>query len=136
MSNDKDIKAIINKPSAIEEDFLKEFSRGFYQKITDINSFNTFEYTLSGWIKWIKNINKNTKPILELMQDHKENEILFSSIIGFFYQYGISCNVNKNKALELYLLAVNNEKSLNQNFTNLHLLEGNDDKFDTLQNIN
>src|SRR5436190_20485633 len=100
-SNDKDIK-VFHKPATDDEDFLKEFSRDFYQKIVDINDFNKFEYTLNRWI-----IDKNTKPtILELMQNHEENEILFSSIIGFFYQYGINCDVDKNRALELYLLAI------------------------------
>ena len=60
-SNDKDIK-VIHKP-ATDEDFLKEFSRDFYQKIIDINDFNKFEYTCT-LIGWIKNIDKNTKPIL------------------------------------------------------------------------
>ena len=31
--------------------------------------------------------------------------------IGFFYQFGISCDVDRNKALELYLLAENNGKN-------------------------
>ena len=56
-----------------------------------------------------KSTSKNIKLILELMENH-ETESWFSSIIGFFYQFGISCNVDWNKALELYLLAVNSGK--------------------------
>src|SRR5437762_3818122 len=94
-----------------DENFLREFSREFYQKIINIGDFNVFENTLS---KWINDINKSTKTILELMQ---KNELLFSSIIGFFYQYGIGCDIDKNKSLKLYLLAVNhNEESSNQKF--------------------
>src|SRR4051812_19017296 len=87
-----------------DENFLKEFSRDFFQKLIDTNNFNTFENTQSEWIKKIEN--KNTRSILKLMQNHKENDLWFSSIIGFFYQYGIGCDIDKDKALESYLLAV------------------------------
>src|SRR4051794_501905 len=117
--------------SKSDENFLRDFSRNFYQKIIEINDFNVFESTLS---EWIKDNNKNTRTILELMQ---KNEFLFSSIIGFFYQYGIDCNVDKDKSYKLYLLAVNNnEESSNQKFTNLHLLDKGGDEFDRMQNIN
>ncbi|CAB4398220.1 unnamed protein product [Rhizophagus irregularis] len=121
-----------------DDDFLKKFLRNFYQKITEIDDYNiTFENTL---IKWINNMidkNDDTKTILELMQNHKESKLWFSSIIGFFYQYGIDCIIDKNKALELYLLAVSNNNNNNNKETiiiNLHLLE---EEFDNiLQNIN
>jgi len=91
-----------------DENFLKEFLRDFYQKIINTDDFiNKVENVLS---EWIRNIDKNTKSILELMENHEKNEFWFISIIGFFYQYGIGCDVDKNKALELYLLAVSNEK--------------------------
>ena len=58
--------------------------------------------------------------------------------MDFFYQLGVDCDVDKSKALELYLLAINNDdcEFLNQNFAHLHLLEANDNEFDTLQSIN
>ena len=58
-----------------------------------------------------------------MMQNHKESELWFSSIIGFFFQYGIGCtvcDVDENKALESYLSAIDNEEILDQN---LYLLE-------------
>ncbi|CAB4481150.1 unnamed protein product [Rhizophagus irregularis] len=114
---------------------LKDFLKDFYQKIIDTNNYPfTFENIL---IEWIKNIDKNTNLILKLMQNHKESKLWFSSIIGFFYQYGIGCIIDKNKALEFYLLAINNKENniIYQNFTNLCSLE---DEFDDniLQNIN
>src|SRR5688572_13570121 len=112
--------------------FLKKFSRDFHQKIISTNDFKPFEDTL---YECINNI-YNTETILELMQNHKESEFWFSGIIGFFYQYGIGCDIDENKALESYLLAVNNERTLNQKFSNLYLLEENDDEFYILQNIN
>ncbi|PKC15095.1 hypothetical protein RhiirA5_370929 [Rhizophagus irregularis] len=116
-----------------DENFLKEFLRGFYQKIIDIDDYHiTFENTLS---EWIKNITKDTKTILELMQNHEKCELWFSGILGFFYQCGISCDhVDKTKALELYLLAVSNKEALCQkSTTKLHLLEENNDKFASIK---
>ncbi|RIA92257.1 hypothetical protein C1645_820941 [Glomus cerebriforme] len=116
--NIKDTKNIHETVS--DENFLKVsiFSKEFYEKIINTDDFNTFEHTL---IKWIMSIYENNKIIFEFMKNHEENEFLFSSIIGFFYQYGIGgYDFNKNKSLELYLLAINNEKSLNQKFTNLY----------------
>ena len=46
----------------VDENFLKKFSRDFYQKIIETNDYNTFEYTIS---EWIKSINKDTELILE-----------------------------------------------------------------------
>src|ERR1051326_1938977 len=89
------------------EDFLKEFSIEFYQKITDMEDFNTIENTL---IEWIKNSNKNIEFILGLMQNHKQTKLWFSSIIGFFYQHGVGCDPDKDKALKLYLLIINNDE--------------------------
>ncbi|CAB4481147.1 unnamed protein product [Rhizophagus irregularis] len=102
-----------------DEDFLKKFSRDFCRKIIeliDTTNLNILENILK---KWIDNIDKNTENILESMQKHKENELLFSSIIGFFYQHGIGCIIDKNKALELYLISVNNNNiiiKINENF--------------------
>src|ERR1051325_10937715 len=123
LSSFLDGKIIRHKPTDIsksDENFLKDFSMSFYYKIINTNDINTIENSLSEWIKYIGN---NTETILSLMQNHEPH---FSSIIGFFYQHGIGCNVDRNKALELYsLAAINNsdEDSLIQNLTNLHLLE-------------
>src|ERR1051325_9399157 len=118
-----------------DENFLKEVLRDFYQKIIETKDFNTFEDALT---EWIKNIDKKDKSIFESMKNHHQSKFWFSSIIGFFYQLGIGCDVDKNKALELYLLTVNNDDNefLNQNFAHLYLLEENDNEFDALQSIN
>ncbi|CAB5354345.1 unnamed protein product [Rhizophagus irregularis] len=124
---------------------VKEFSKDFYQnilKIIETNDFNTFENNL---IEWINSFIKDTKMILESMQNHEEYEFWFSSIIGFFYQHGIGCNVDKNKALEFYLLIVNNNHrndddddyndDNNNDDESLNLLKENDE-FIILKNIN
>src|SRR5215213_9417025 len=52
------------------------------------------------------------------MVHHEQNRFWFSSIIGFFYQFGVGCYVDDDKALEFYLLAVNNDEKefLNHKF--------------------
>ena len=78
-------------------------------------------------IKWIKDTlkihdnNKDPKDVFKMMQNHEKCQIWFSSLIGFFYQHGIGCDINKNVALGLYLQIVNNESyedSLNINYDN------------------
>ncbi|RIA97015.1 hypothetical protein C1645_814678 [Glomus cerebriforme] len=128
----------ITEISKKDEIFIKEFSKDFYLKIINIintNDLYKFENIL---FEWIKSIDENIEIILELMQNHKENEFLFSSIIGFFYQCGIGCNIDKNKALDLYLLTVKNERiSLNQNSIILSLsVDEIDNDFNKLQDIN
>jgi len=49
----------------------------------------------------------DAETFLGSIQNH---QILFSSLIGFFYQHGIGCNVNKDKALEMYLLAIKQDE--------------------------
>jgi TPR repeat protein len=142
LSNDKIIKSInellikeTNETENIEiididEKFLKEFSKDFYKKIVNINDFNairTFEVNIKEWIKKINN--KNSNEIKRLMRNHEKNEIWFSSIIGFFYEYGIGCNMDKNKALELYLLNIKKEEDYDYN-------DDYNESFDILKNIN
>ncbi|PKY59547.1 hypothetical protein RhiirA4_482364, partial [Rhizophagus irregularis] len=75
-----------------DETFLKEFLKGFYHQIIKINNYKNFENILKEWIKDFFNINeKNFEKILKLMENHnkdKDNN-WFTSLIGFFYEYGI-----------------------------------------------
>ena len=74
------ISNFLPTPKIFMSDFLKEFSRNFHQKIIDTNDFYIFENTL---IEWIKNIDKNAKTILKLMQNHKVCfQVLLDSFIN------------------------------------------------------
>ncbi|CAB4393339.1 unnamed protein product [Rhizophagus irregularis] len=119
-----------------DENFLINILKDFYRKIIETKNFNNFEIISIEWIKnEILNNKKNSIKILKLMQNHKESNNWFTSLIGFFYQFGIGCNINKNKAKESYFLALNNETEkdfLNENFDKLHLIEN----VDTLKNEN
>ena len=106
MSNFLDDKAI-HKSIKSNEIFLKEFSKNFYQKVIDINDFSTFENILR---KWIISHDKDVESIFKLMQNHEQTKFWFSSIIGFFYQHGVGCDPDKDKALKLYLLIINNDE--------------------------
>ena len=68
----------------------------------------------------LKSNDKIPKRILEMMQNHKESQFWFTSLIGLFYQFGFGCDPDRKRAMESYLLAINNEK----------------DEFDTLRNKN
>ena len=126
-----------------DENFLKDFLKDFYHKIIETNNFNNFEKISTEWIKKyiLKNDdnNKNPEKILELMENHKQSKFWFSSFIGFFNQFGIGCNLNREKALELYLFTINNDDSfLIHDFKKLNLIDDDDDdnSFNLLKNMN
>src|SRR5947207_1957442 len=106
-----------------DEKFLKEFLKNFYRQIIKIENYNRFENILTEWIKNFFMINrKDSKIILKLMENHEENENWFSSLIGFFYEYGISDDINiidKNMSLKLYLLSINNNET-GQKFSSVY----------------
>ncbi|RIA84020.1 hypothetical protein C1645_785083 [Glomus cerebriforme] len=43
------------------------------------------------------------------MKNHEQSKSWFTSLIGFFYQFGIGCNLDREKAKESYELAIKNE---------------------------
>src|ERR1043165_4000963 len=100
-----------NLNSKDDENFLKEFLKGFYHKVIQIRHYDNFEIILAEWIKdFLRHNKKNSETIFKLMENHEENENWFSSLIGFFYEHGINGNnniIDKNKSLELYLSSIN-----------------------------
>src|SRR6266498_3559566 len=105
---DGEIPSIKFMPSENHGTFLNELIKEFYNRIINTVSFNNFENLSIEWImNTLKHNDMNAKIFLELIQNH---EIWFSGLIGFFYQHGIGCNVNKDKALEMYLLAIKHDK--------------------------
>src|SRR6266480_5627632 len=99
-----------NNISKDDEIFLKEFLKGFYRQIIKIVYYDNFEIILTEWTKDFFSLNKkSSETVLKLMENHEENENWFSSLIGFFYEHGISDDniIDKNKSLELYLLSIN-----------------------------
>src|SRR5688572_2766924 len=88
--------------------FLKESIKHFYNRIIDTDSFNDFENSSIEWIKnTLEHHGMNSEGFLESIRNQP---MMFSSLIGFFHQHGIGCDVSKDKALEMYLLAIEQEK--------------------------
>ena len=112
-----------NNITESDENFLKNFLKNFYHKIIDTEDFNTFEDISIKWMKnELENNDKDPESLLKMMQNHKRHQIWFTSIMGFFYQHGIGCKVDKNNALEIYLyIIVNEEKFIYLNTGKIHL---------------
>ncbi|UZO02372.1 uncharacterized protein OCT59_020853 [Rhizophagus irregularis] len=124
-----------------DENFLKNFLICFYYKIIETNDLNNFENSSNKWIKYIlESNNKNSEKVLKIIKNHKESKFWFTSFIGFFYQLGIGCDIDKEKALTLYFLSINNEiendSSYNEDFNKLCLIEDFDYSFISLRNKN
>ncbi|RIA80447.1 hypothetical protein C1645_882162, partial [Glomus cerebriforme] len=85
-----------------DETFLREFLKDFYRQIIKTEYHTKFENSLTGWVQNYLNYNeKNSEIILKLMENHEENEIWFSSIIGFFYEYDIILNKKDSDTKEV-----------------------------------
>ena len=127
-----------------DEIILINCLENFYDKIIHMDDYFDFDTFEDALVKWVKNIfkshYKNLDEFFKMMQNHENYQVWFSSFIGFLYQYGIGCDINKNAALELYLLIVNNkfiDKPLENNHGNqLNLVKVDRDEYDKLQNIN
>ncbi len=94
-----------------DEIFLIEFLNDFHNRISFAKNIDEIENKTIKWINVLEDFQCiNSRTMIGLMENHQKNDLWFSSLIGFFYQHGIGeCEVNQNKALESYLLAVNTE---------------------------
>ncbi|UZO06667.1 uncharacterized protein OCT59_026978 [Rhizophagus irregularis] len=92
--------------SVSDENFLKNLIIRFRNNIIKMDDFGNFENILTNWMNsFLENSNdKDPKKILKIMKNHKENKSWFTSLIGYFYQFGIGCNLNREKALDCYLI--------------------------------
>ncbi|CAB4393249.1 unnamed protein product [Rhizophagus irregularis] len=98
-----------NNISKDNEIFLKEFLKDFYRQIIKIEYYPKFRNILKEWIKDYLNYNeKNPEIILKLMENHKENENWFSSLIGFFYEHILDKKIDKCLILNFYLSSIKN----------------------------
>ncbi len=99
------------------ENFLIEFLNDFHNKISLAKNIDDIENKTIKWINILEDFQCiNFKTIIGLMENHQKTDLWFSSLIGFFYQHGIGeCEINQDKALESYLLAVNTESEENLN---------------------
>ncbi|RIA87115.1 hypothetical protein C1645_828272 [Glomus cerebriforme] len=121
------------------EKVLKGLLKDFYNIIIKTNDVNYIEENLNYLIMNLNGFFYYN--LFDLFQNHEEREYLFTSLIGYCYQNGIGCKVDKNKALETYLLVVNNKNNKIEEEggsfkKNLEQLNINEYEFDVLKNIN
>src|ERR1041384_5120816 len=108
---------IENEKEEMEEELL--FSKGFVNELfrTIIYNFDKFKNNASEYlIETFNSLNHydiNPKNIIEFIQNHQKHDSWFSSLNGIFHQHGIGgCEIDRNKCLNLYLLAIRQEESL------------------------
>ncbi|CAB4478663.1 unnamed protein product [Rhizophagus irregularis] len=138
MSSNKitDINISIN-----DENYLKNFIIKFRNNIIKSYDFENFEKISTNWIKTsLESSDKDPEIFLKIMENHKENKSWFTSLIGYFYQFGIGCNLNREKALDCYLIAINNNINYDTldiiNKNQLPMIVKNNGVFNLLRNSN
>ena len=91
MSNNNGTSDIVD-----DEIFLKNLLKDFYRTIIELEDYIDFEKISIDWInhKLEKN-DKDPNQILKVMKNHENCKSWFTSLIGFFYQLGIGCDVDK-----------------------------------------
>ncbi|CAB4386683.1 unnamed protein product [Rhizophagus irregularis] len=125
-----------------DENYLKNLIIKFRNNIIRSYDFNNFENISYNWVKTsLKNNDKDPERILKIMKKHKENKFWFTSLVEYFYQFGIGCNLNREKALDCYLIAINNNIDYNSlniiDENQLHLIVvKNNGEFNLLRNSN
>ncbi|CAB4373417.1 unnamed protein product [Rhizophagus irregularis] len=124
-----------------DENLLKNLIIRFHNYIVKIDDIDDFENISTNWIiSFHENNDKNPKKILKIMENHKRNKSWFTSLIGYFYQFGIGCDLNREKALDCYLIAINNNIDYDSldiiDKNQLQLIVKNNGAFNLLRNSN
>ncbi|EXX70696.1 kinase-like domain-containing protein [Rhizophagus irregularis DAOM 181602=DAOM 197198] len=124
-----------------DENYLKNLIIKFRNNIIKSYDFENFEKISTNWIKTsLESNDKDPEIFLKIMENHKENKSWFTSLIGYFYQFGIGCNLNREKALDCYLIAINNNINYDSldiiNKNQLPLIVKNNGVFSLLRNSN
>ncbi|PKC58799.1 HCP-like protein [Rhizophagus irregularis] len=124
-----------------DENYLKNLIIKFRNNIIKSYDFENFEKISTNWIKTsLESSDKDPEIFLKIMENHKENKSWFTSLIGYFYQFGIGCNLNREKALDCYLIAINNNINYDTldiiNKNQLPMIVKNNGVFNLLRNSN
>ncbi|CAB4391866.1 unnamed protein product [Rhizophagus irregularis] len=98
--------------------FFKELLKELYTLLLDIE-FKDDTDILNIFINnFLFDYDLDPKNVLEIMTSNSQNIFYYSSLIGFFYQNGIGCEVDEIKAFEIFSNSVkNNQKALLNHFT-------------------
>ncbi|CAB4391859.1 unnamed protein product [Rhizophagus irregularis] len=100
-------------------DFFKELLQELYVILLNIDIKSDIEVQLNEFMNnFLFEYDLDPKDVLDIMTNNSENIFCYSSLIGFYYQYGIGCEINKIKAYEVFFNAVkNNQKVILDQFS-------------------
>src|SRR3954454_11932166 len=100
----KFFRELLQELYVIVREHRSKYTSDIEDKLKDFTNNFLFEYDL------------DPKNVFNIMTSSPQNICCYSSLIGFFYQHGIGCEVDKIKAFETFSNAVNN----NQNVESTH----------------
>ncbi|CAB4391867.1 unnamed protein product [Rhizophagus irregularis] len=102
--------------------FFKELMQELYVTLLNIE-FEDGDYTTDDKFNifidtFLLEYDLDPKNVLEIMISNSQNILCFSSLIGFFYQHGIGCEVNEIKASNIFSNTIkNNHKEILSQFS-------------------
>ncbi|CAG8585441.1 20496_t:CDS:2 [Rhizophagus irregularis] len=113
MFEDKDFNIIKYNLSRNFNNFITKLLQELYIILLNIDIKHDIEVQLNEFMNnFLFEYELDTKVIFDIMTSNSQNISYYSSLIGFFYQYGIGCEIDKIKASEIFFDTVKN--SLNQ----------------------
>ncbi|RIA81922.1 hypothetical protein C1645_881328 [Glomus cerebriforme] len=86
--------------------FIKELLQELYiilLNTMDIPQYDKLSKTINNFLL---DYDLDPKDVFEIMTSSSQNIFCYSSLIGYFFQHGIGCEVNKAKALEIFSDAI------------------------------
>ncbi|PKC65900.1 HCP-like protein [Rhizophagus irregularis] len=102
--------------------FFKELMQELYVTLLNIE-FEDGDYTTDDKFNifidtFLLEYDLDPKNVLEIIISNSQNILCFSSLIGFFYQHGIGCEVNEIKASNIFSNTIkNNHKEILSQFS-------------------
>jgi TPR repeat protein len=98
--------------------YIKELLQELYTFLLNISHKNEINYLYNRINNFLFEYDLDTKYVFKILTSNSQNIICYSSLIGFFYQYGIGCEVDEIKAFEIYSNTIKNDhKSILNQFS-------------------
>ncbi|CAB4391862.1 unnamed protein product [Rhizophagus irregularis] len=93
-------------------ELLQELLQELYTLLLNLESEDDINHLCEFINNFLFEYDLNANDVLDFMASYSENISYYSSLIGYFYQHGIGCEIDGNKALEIFSDCVkNNQKS-------------------------
>jgi TPR repeat protein len=92
---------------------INELLQELYTYLLNLEFQHEFDYLCSKFIyTFLFEYDLDPNNVFKILTSNSQNIICYSSLIGFFYQYGIGCEVDKIKAFEIYSNTIKNDHKL------------------------